>query len=183
MRLLKLPLDPEELRALTAGEEVALSGDALTLRDAALARLKALLDEGGKPPFELEGRLVFHAGPSPAAAGRPCGSIGPTTSARMDCFLQMLFELGVRATLGKGPRSEESAALHVEYGAVYFAAVGGLGALYGGMVEEIETLAWEELGPEAVHRVRLKDFPAVVAMDARGKDHLAAQYLLYGGSE
>lgn len=179
MKRLSLPPDGEELRAMSAGQEVLLNGEALTLRDAALARLESLVSSGGRPPFELEGRLVFHAGPTPAGAGRPCGAIGPTTSARMDHFLPVLFRMGVRATLGKGPRSEEATALHERYGAVYFAAVGGVAALYGGMVEAMEKLAWEDLGPEAVFSLWLRDFPAVVAIDTRGEDHLRAQYILY----
>jgi fumarate hydratase subunit beta len=98
----------------------------------------------------------------------------------MDRFLEMLFDLGVRATLGKGPRSAEARALHEARGAVYLAAVGGLGALYGGMVESMEPVAWEDLGPEAVRRVRLQGLPAVVAIDARGTDYLAAQYRAHG---
>ena len=179
LKRLNLPPDDAELRALPVGQEVLLNGEALTLRDATLARLDSLVSSGGRPPFDLDGQLVFHSGPTPPAAGRPCGAIGPTSSARMDHLLPLLFGLGVRATLGKGPRSEEATALHERYGAVYLAAVGGTAALYGGMVEAMETIAWEDLGPEAVYRVWLRDFPAVVAIDARGEDHLRAQYILY----
>ncbi len=176
---LRLPAGREALRSLKAGDEVLLSGDVLTMRDAALKRLEELLAEGGEPPFGLEGQVVFHAGPTPPAAGRPAGAIGPTTSARMDRFLEMLFERGVAATLGKGPRSAEAAAHHRAYGAVYLAAVGGLSALYGGMVDEIEPLAWEDLGPEGVFRVRLNGFPALVAVDAEGADHLEGRHSRY----
>jgi tartrate/fumarate subfamily iron-sulfur-dependent hydro-lyase beta chain len=179
MRALKLPPDPGELSGLEAGDEVCLSGPTMTLRDAALNRLDALVCSGAAPPFDLEGQLVFHAGPTPPAAGRPCGAIGPTTSARMDHFLPLLFSLGVRSTLGKGPRSGEAADLHRAHGAVYLAAVGGAGALYGGMIEAIETVAWDDLGPEAVFRVVLKDLPTLVAIDARGVDFFAKQYVKY----
>lgn len=183
MKVLNLPPDDKDLRSLAAGEEVRLVGRALTLRDAAHGRLKDLVDRGQKPPFDLAGQLVFYAGPSPAAAGRPVGAIGPTTSARMDRFLELTFELGVRATLGKGPRAPEVAELHERYAAVYLAAVGGVAALLGGMAEEIEPVAWDDLGPEAVYRVMLRDFPAVVAIDVSGLDFLAERYLHYGGEK
>jgi len=180
--LKRLELPPEEgaLRALTAGDDVELFGDALTMRDAALERLAALIEAGEQPPFDLAGQLVFYAGPAPPTADRPTGAIGPTTSARMDRYLHMLFELGVRATLGKGPRSEEVRQLHKDYGAVYLAAVGGVGALFATRVESLEVLAWDDLGPEAVHRVSLFGLPAVVAIDAGGADHLDAQYRTHG---
>jgi tartrate/fumarate subfamily iron-sulfur-dependent hydro-lyase beta chain len=176
LKRLALPPEQSALLSLRAGDEVELWGDAVTMRDAALKRLEEILASGGKPPFEISGQLIFHAGPTPPAAGRPAGAIGPTTSARMDRFLRMLFEQGVRATLGKGPRSDEARALHEARGAVYFAAAGGLGALYGGMVESMEPIAWEDLGPEAVYRVRLTGMPAFVAIDSHGEDHLAKQY-------
>lgn len=176
-----LPTSREALRSLEAGDEVLLEGTVLTMRDASLRRLKSELEGGGGSPFELDGHMVFHAGPSPPAAGRPAGSIGPTTSARMDQYLEMLFDCGVLATLGKGPRGEEAARLHRERGAVYLAAVGGLGAFFGGMVEDIVPVAWEDLGPEAVYVVKLKGFPALVAIDSQGADHLARQHLLYRG--
>lgn len=176
---LELPPDREALRALVAGDEVLLSGPALTMRDAALKRLKALVDSGETPPFDVCGQLVFHAGPTPPSAGRPVGAIGPTTSSRMDPFLETLFELGAPVTLGKGPRSEEARELHRRFGAVYLASVGGIGALLAGRVEGIEVVAWEELGPEAVFRVLLDDLPALVAIDTAGRDFLAEQYERY----
>ncbi len=183
MKVLNLPPDDKELRTLAAGEEVLLVGRALTLRDAAHGRLADLVNRGEKPPFGLAGELVFYAGPSPAVAGRPVGAIGPTTSARMDRFLELTFELGVRVTLGKGPRAPQVKELHERYGAVYLAAVGGVAALLGGLVEDIEPVAWEDLGPEAVYRVILRDFPAVVAIDASGRDFLSERYLHYGGEK
>lgn len=179
MKELLLPPEEASLRSLAAGEEVLLSGTVLTMRDAALGRLDALVREGKEPPFDPAGQVVFHAGPTPPASGRPAGAIGPTTSARMDHFLDLLFGLGVSATLGKGPRSNEARAIHEHRGAVYFAAVGGLGALYGGMVEAMEPVAWEDLGPEAVYRVTLNGFPAVVAIDASGRDHFSSQHQSY----
>ena len=179
MKEIHLPADPEALRSLTAGEEVLLSGQVLTMRDSALARLEGLVRKGGKPPFDLTGQVVFYAGPAPPAAGRPAGAIGPTTSARMDHLLELLIDAGAAATLGKGPRSSDAVALHKRHGLVYFAAVGGLAALYGGMVEAIQPVAWEDLGPEAVYRVTLNGFPAVVAIDASGRDHHSSQFASY----
>lgn len=170
-RKIRLPDEGEALASLRAGEEVLLSGTVLTMRDAALERLASALARGEEPPVRLAGQVIFHAGPAPAAAGRPTGAVGPTTSARMDRFLPMLFDLGVVATIGKGPRTAEAAADHSGRG-VYLAAVGGLGALYGGMVRSIRPVAWEDLGPEAVYEIALEEFPALVAIDSRGVDHL-----------
>ncbi|MFH1150612.1 MAG: FumA C-terminus/TtdB family hydratase beta subunit [Actinomycetota bacterium] len=179
MKKLSLPPDRETLRSLEAGDEVLLSGPALTMRDAALARLSSLAESGEKPPFEVTGQLIFHAGPAPPSAGRPAGAIGPTTSSRMDRYLETLFELGVPATLGKGPRSRETLELHERHGAVYFTTIGGIGALLAGHVTGLEVVAWEELGPEAVFRAVLDELPALVAIDSRGRDHLAKQYRKY----
>ncbi|MBN1290008.1 MAG: fumarate hydratase C-terminal domain-containing protein [Actinobacteria bacterium] len=178
-RVLRLPLSREDVQDLKVGEEVLLSGPALTMRDASLKRYETILNEGKQLPVDLKGELIFHAGPTPAARGRPCGSIGPTTTARMDRFLSWMLESGVVAVLGKGPRGTGHAGLHGRHGAVYFAAVGGLGALYAGMVEEIELMAWEDLGPEAIYRVELKDFPAIVAIDSRGEDMYVSLYTDY----
>lgn len=169
-RKLSLPLEQEEVESLEAGDEVLLSGNVLTMRDASLKRLEGIIDRGEEPPVDIAGELIFHAGPTPVPEGRACGSIGPTTSARMDRFLPLMLELGVKAVLGKGPRGVDTSALHKKYTALYFVAVGGLGALYGEMVEEMELVFWGDLGPEGLYRVKLKDFPAIVAIDSRGKD-------------
>ena len=172
MKRLELPPDRGALRELSPGEEVELFGEALTMRDAALKRLAALRQAGEEAPFDVAGRLVFYAGPTPPAGDRAVGAIGPTTSARMDRYLQMLFDMGVRATLGKGPRSEEARELHERYGAVYLAAVGGVAALVGSCVTHSEVVAWEDLGAEAVRRLVLSGLPAVAN---RPIPHLPAQ--------
>lgn len=176
IRTLMLPRDNRLLPELNAGEEVLLSGTVLTMRDAALERTRRLLEEGGELPFDPAGRIILHAGPTPPHAGRPAGAIGPTTSARMDRFLEMIFRLGVVGTLGKGPRSTAAAAIHRDYQAVYLSSVGGLGALFGTKVASIETVAWDELGPEAVKEVVLRGFPAIVAISSTGEDYLASIY-------
>lgn len=173
-RRLSLPLKQEDIEELEAGEEVLLTGYVLTMRDASLKRLEEIVGRGEKPPVEIAGELIFHAGPTPVPEGRACGSIGPTTSSRMDRFLPLMLESGVKAVLGKGPRGSHLADLHEKHKALYLAAIGGLGALYGEMVEEMELMSWEDLGPEGIYRVKLKDFPAVVAIDSRGKDVFAS---------
>lgn len=177
---LKLPPDRGELKGLSGGEELLLFGEAFTMRDAACSRLSGLVERGAPVPFDLEGQLVFHAGPAPPGAGRPCVAVGPTTTARMDVFLPLLLRLGVAAILGKGPRGRDAVRLHGEHGAVYLAAVGGAGALLGGKVTGLETVAWEDLGPESVFRMWLEAFPAVVAVDSSGFDFMESQRLAYG---
>lgn len=179
MRTLHLPAEPGVFRALEAGEELLLTGDALTMRDAGLNRLLGLADRGLEPPFDLEGQLVFHAGPTPAGGGRPAAAIGPTTAARMDALLPLLMEMKIAAVLGKGPRSEEARGVHGMFGVPYLVAVGGVGALLASRVEKMEPVAWADLGPEAVLRVSMRDFPVVVAIDARGRDYLREQYSRY----
>ena len=171
-----LPLTREIVSNLNVGDEVRITGDVITMRDAALNRLSALLQKGEKLPFELLGEVIFHAGPTPPLKGRPCGAIGPTTSSRMDGFLGMLFEMGVLATIGKGPRSSEVCDLHARYGTVYFACVGGVGALYGGMVKSVEKIAWDDLGPEAIAKILIEGLPAVVAIDSKGRDYLREEW-------
>lgn len=176
LRKLELPLEEAALASLEACDEVLLYGETLTMRDAALKRLEVLLRAGEEPPFDVRGRLIFHAGPAPGAAGRPAGAIGPTTSARMDRFLPILFELGAVGTLGKGPRSVDARKVHAEYGTVYLAAIGGLGAFFGTKVTGVEPVAWEDLDAEGVHRVTLAGFPAVVAIDPTGGDCLRTRF-------
>lgn len=180
MKRIELPASRSFLSNLRAGEEILLRGRAYTFRDAALKRIQLLRSEGDELPFEIEGELIFHAAPTPPAGGRPCAAIGPTTTSRMDVFLPLLLELGSAAILGKGPRGRDAARLHEEFGLVYFSAVGGLGALFGGKVSMIKPIAFEDLGPEAVHEAILDDFPAIVAIDSRGRDFFSEAKRTYG---
>ncbi|MDD5448857.1 MAG: fumarate hydratase C-terminal domain-containing protein [Actinomycetota bacterium] len=180
MKHIELPTSKSFLLNLRAGEEVLLRGRAYTLRDAALKRIQLLRSEGGRLPIEIGGELVFHAAPTPPAGGRPCAAIGPTTTSRMDIFLPLLLELEVAAILGKGPRGRDATRLHGEFGLVYFSAVGGLGALFGGKVSMIKPVAFEDLGPEAIHEVILNDFPAIVAIDSKGRDFFSEAKKTYG---
>jgi len=169
-RRIRLPEGLEELKKEEAGNPLLLSGTVHTARDQAHVRLVKALEDGGEPPFELRGSVIFYAGPAPAPPGRPAGSLGPTTSSRMDPFTPALLERGVAAIIGKGPRSDEVKRSFAVHGAVYLVAVGGAAALLGTRVRSMELVAYPDLGAEAVYRLLLEDFPVVVAYDARGGD-------------
>jgi fumarate hydratase subunit beta len=170
MREVRLPATREDLAALRAGDEVVLSGVVHTARDATHARIAEELERDGVLPHGLAGATLFYAGPTPPAAGRPAGAIGPTTAKRMDAWTPGLLRAGVVATIGKGARCAEVAAACAETGSVYFAAVGGAAALLARHVTAMEAVAWPELGTEALVRVTLDRFPVFVAIDARGDD-------------
>ncbi len=158
-----------EARSLTAGEKVLLTGVIYTARDAAHKRLVALLDCGGELPLPVKDQAIYFVGPCPARPGEVIGSAGPTTSGRMDAYSPRLIrECGLRGMIGKGERSEEVAEAMREGGAVYFAATGGAGALISKCIEKCEVIAFEDLGPEAVRRLEVRDLPLVVAIDAAG---------------
>jgi len=165
-----LPLLPEDARSLCAGDWVLLTGTLFTGRDQTHKRLIALLDEGKALPFDPSGQLIYYVGPTPAPAGRPIGSAGPTTSYRMDAYTPRLLEAGIRATMGKGKRSPEVKEAMQRTGAVYLATIGGAGAYLARCIESCELVAFSELGPEAMFRMEVKDFPAVVIVDTEGKD-------------
>jgi tartrate/fumarate subfamily iron-sulfur-dependent hydro-lyase beta chain len=167
---LSLPATRADLATLAAGDEVLLSGPAFTARDAGHARLLGVLNETGELPFGLAGQVLFYAGPTPPAAGRPFGAVGPTTASRMDAATPRLLEAGIVGTIGKGARSETVAEACRRTGSIYFAAVGGAAALLARHVVAAEPVAWEDLGTEALQRLMLREFPAFVAIDAHGRD-------------
>lgn len=167
---LTLPLTREAVAGLEAGDEVLLSGPVYTMRDAGHERALQCLEDTGRLPFNLEGATLFYAGPTPAAAGRPLGSVGPTTASRMDFATPRLMEAGIVATIGKGKRSAAVAEACRATGGVYLCAVGGIAALLATHVTASELVAWEDLGTEALRRLELTDFPAFVAVDATGAD-------------
>lgn len=158
----------EWVENLVAGDRVLLSGTVYTARDAAHKRIKELLSSGDALPFELKNSVVYFAGPTPEKNGLAIGSIGPTTSSRMDCFSPLMISLGQKAMIGKGNRSKAVVDAMKEYGAVYFAATGGAGALYSKCVEECKVIAFEDLGCESVKKLKIKDFPLLVAIDSKG---------------
>lgn len=168
MKTIRTPLDDGTARSLRAGDEVRISGVLYAARDAAHARLTALIRDGKPLPFDLRGAVIYYVGPTPAGPGMACGSAGPTTSGRMDPATPALLDRGLKGMIGKGTRSPEVVESMKRNGAVYFAAPGGAGALLAKRVLSAETVAWEELGPESLKRLEVEDFPAVVAVDCRG---------------
>jgi len=167
--VVSLPLDASRVRALAAGEQVRLNGVVYAARDAAHKRMMDALDRGIDLPFDIAGASIYYVGPSPGAPGQVVGSAGPTTSSRMDVYTPRLIALGLRGMIGKGGRSPDVIEAMMRHGAVYFVAVGGAGALLGRCVTRCETVAYEDLGTEAVRRLTLRDFPALVAIDAAGR--------------
>ncbi|MBE0416974.1 MAG: fumarate hydratase C-terminal domain-containing protein [Coriobacteriia bacterium] len=165
-----LPATRKALAALRAGDEVVLTGPVYTARDSTHERLLTELHLSGELPHGLAGQTLFYAGPTPPAAGRPAGALGPTTSKRMDRATPALLRAGIVATIGKGPRSEEVRRACADNGAVYFAAVGGAAALLATHVTDAEMVAYPELGAEALMRLELDRFPAFVAIDACGEN-------------
>lgn len=167
---IKTPLTDADVERLKAGDKVLITGVLYTARDAAHKRLIELLDKGGKPPFDLKGALIYYVGPTPAMPGQVIGSAGPTTSGRMDAYTPRLLALGLKGTIGKGQRSKEVLDAMKKHRAVYLAAVGGAAALIARTIKKAEVIAYDELGAEAVRRLEVVDFPAIVANDCRGGD-------------
>ena len=167
---LTAPLSEADIRSLNAGDIVCLSGTILTGRDAAHKRLCALLDENRELPVDLDGQIIYFVGPCPAPPGRVIGSAGPTTSGRMDAYSPRLIkECRLRGMIGKGDRNQAVKDAMQEYGAVYFAATGGAGALIAQSIVKAEVVAFDDLGPEAIYRLEVKELPLVIAIDAHGK--------------
>ena len=164
------PLTREAARQLRCGESVLISGVIYTARDAAHKRLVELAEKGGPLPVDIENATLYYVGPTPAKEGRPIGSAGPTTSYRMDAYSPTLIALGETGMIGKGKRGPEVIAAMKEHGAVYFGAIGGAGALLARCVKKAEIVAYEDLGAEAVRRLEVEDFPAVVVIDSTGKN-------------
>ena len=168
MKRLCAPLTEADVRQLKAGDEVVIDGTVYTARDMAHKRLCQAIDRGEDLPIELEGAIIYFVGPTPARPGRVIGAAGPTTSARMDPFSPKLIAHGLRAMIGKGYRGEEVRQVLRQYGAVHLSTLGGAGALLSRHIVRAETVAYEDLGTEAIRRLEVVDFPAVVAYDAFG---------------
>ncbi|MFW5868520.1 MAG: FumA C-terminus/TtdB family hydratase beta subunit [Armatimonadota bacterium] len=163
-----LPLDHDSVCGLVAGDVVHLTGPMYTARDAAHERLMKLIDAGEDLPIELEGQVIYYCGPTPAPPGHAIGAAGPTTSYRMDDFAPELYARGLRGTIGKGNRSSHVREALKRYGGVYFVAVGGAGALLSDRIISAEVVAYPELGPEAIRRLEVEDFPVIVGYDCAG---------------
>lgn len=164
------PLSDAVVRDLKIGDSVLISGIIYTGRDSAHKRLVEALDREDDLPVNLDGQIIYYAGPAPAKPGKPIGSIGPTTSYRMDPYAPRLMAVGLKGMIGKGNRNEEVVEAMKKYKAVYFGAIGGAAALMAKAVKTAEIVAYEDLGPEAIRRLRVEDFPAVVVNDCYGGD-------------
>jgi fumarate hydratase subunit beta len=164
------PLTDEALKDLKIGDKVAITGVIYSARDAAHKKLVDLIEKGEDLPFDMKGQAIYFVGPTPAKPGNAVGAAGPTTSGRMDAYSPLLIAHGLKGMIGKGPRSESVKDAMKKHGAVYFAAVGGAGALISKSITKAEVIAYPELGAEAIRRMEVKDFPAIVAIDASGND-------------
>ena len=168
MMQLSMPLTKDTIQTLHAGDRVLLSGDIYTGRDAAHKRMLEFIDAGKPLPFAVRGQGIYYAGPCPAPPGRAIGSVGPTTSQRMDAYAPRLIQEGLCLMIGKGPRSESVVEAIKAYEGIYFSAIGGAGALMALCVQHAECLAFEDLGPEAIYKLTVLDMPLVVAIDCKG---------------
>jgi fumarate hydratase subunit beta len=169
MKRIKTPLSEIDILNLHIGDEVLLNGVIFTARDAAHQRIINILDKGEKPPFDLKS-TIYYVGPAPAQPEQIIGSAGPTTSSRMDPYALRLFQEGAKVTIGKGPRSEAFKKALVQNKGIYFTAIGGIGALLSQRVKSMTLIAFPELGPEAIYRLEVEDFPVIVSYDSKGND-------------
>ena len=164
------PIKNETITNLNIGDSVFISGTIYVARDAAHKRMQEMLDENKELPFELKNNIIYYMGPSPAREGRPIGSAGPTTSGRMDKYAPTLLDLGLKGMIGKGKRNQEVKDAVIRNKAIYFAAIGGAGALLSKAIQKSEVIAFEDLGAEAILKLEVKDFPVIVVMDSDGND-------------
>ncbi|MCD2493258.1 Fe-S-containing hydro-lyase [Lacrimispora sp. NSJ-141] len=169
-RYISVPLKNEEIKGLRSGDYVYISGTIYTARDAAHKRMYETILEGKELPLSMKDNVIYYMGPSPAKAGSPIGSAGPTTASRMDKYTPTLLDMGLKGMIGKGKRSKEVQEAIVRNGAVYFAAVGGAGALLSKCITDSEILAYEDLGTEAIRKLTVKNLPAIVVIDSTGQN-------------
>ena len=169
-RHITAPITKETAKTLHAGDYVYITGTIYTARDAAHKRMQENLQRGEALPLEMKENVIYYMGPSPAREGRPIGSAGPTTASRMDKYAPELLDLGLGAMIGKGKRSQEVKDAIVRNGSVYFAAVGGAGALLSKCILSSEVIAYNDLGTEAIRKLQVKDFPVIVVIDSEGNN-------------
>lgn len=167
-RKINVPLSKEDAASLRTGDYVYLTGTVYTARDAAHKRMDEALANGEKLPLDVEGNVIYYMGPSPAREGRPIGSAGPTTAGRMDPYAPKLLDLGLRGMIGKGRRTKEVSDAIIRNKAVYFAAVGGAGALLSQCIKSSEVIAYDDLGAEAIRKLYVENFPVIVVIDSEG---------------
>ena len=169
-RHITAPINKETARSLHAGDYVYITGTMYTARDAAHKRMYEILQKGGELPVDWKDQVIYYMGPSPAREGRPIGSAGPTTASRMDKYAPQLLDLGLGAMVGKGKRSQAVIDAIVRNGSVYFAAVGGAGALLSKCITSAEVVAYDDLGTEAIRKLTVENFPAIVVIDSEGNN-------------
>ncbi len=167
---IRAPFDKADVQKLKSGDYVYISGTIYTARDAAHKRMQEALEKGEALPLEMAHNVIYYMGPSPAREGRPIGSAGPTTASRMDKYAPALLDMGLSGMIGKGKRSDAVKEAIVRNGAVYFAAVGGAGALLSKSILSSEVIAYDDLGTEAIRKLEVKDFPAIVVIDSEGSN-------------
>ena len=167
---ISVPLTKEVAKDLKSGDYVYITGIIYTARDAAHKRMSEALSKGDKLPIDLENNIIYYMGPSPAREGRPIGSAGPTTASRMDKYAPELLDLGLKGMIGKGKRSQEVKEAIIRNGAVYFAAVGGAGAILSKCIKKSEVVAYDDLGTEAIRKLYVEDFPSIVVIDSEGNN-------------
>lgn len=170
IKKISTPLTDEQIKDLQAGDTVSISGVIYTGRDAAHKNLVKSYMEGKELPVDLKNQIIYYVGPCPAKPGQAIGSCGPTTSGRMDSYTPIILNLGLKGMIGKGPRNAEVIEAMQKNGAVYFAAIGGAAAIIAQSVKKAEVVAYPELGPEAIHRFEVKDFPCIVVIDSKGNN-------------
>ena len=169
-RYMQAPLNKEEVKALEAGDYVYITGTIYTARDAAHLRMSEALDRGEELPIDLNNNIIYYMGPTPAREGRVIGSAGPTTASRMDKYAPRLLDLGLTGMIGKGRRKLEVTEAIVRNGAVFFAAVGGAGALLSKCIKKAEVIAYDDLGTEAIRKLEVENFPVIVVIDSKGRN-------------
>lgn len=169
-KYISAPITKEEAEKLKAGDYVYITGTLYTARDAAHKRMDETLQNGEDLPFDIQEQMIYYMGPSPAREGRPIGSAGPTTASRMDKYAPKLLDLGLGAMIGKGKRSQEVIDAIIRNKAVYFAAVGGAGALLSKCITSSEVIAYDDLGTEAIRKLTVENFPAIVVIDTEGNN-------------
>lgn len=169
-KIINTPLTPEVINNLMAGDRVLLNGIIYTGRDAAHKRLAELIEKGEELPMDIKNQTIYYVGPCPAKPGQVIGSAGPTTSGRMDSYAPLLMEHGLKGMIGKGIRNQQVVDSIIKYNAVYFAAIGGAGALLSEAIKEAEVIAFPDLGAEAIYKLRVENFPVIVIIDNKGND-------------
>ncbi len=169
-KYINAPFTSEDVKDLKSGDYVYITGTIYTARDAAHKRMYEALEQGEKLPLDMENNVIYYMGPSPAREGRPIGSAGPTTASRMDKYAPSLLDLGLKGMIGKGKRSQAVSDAIVRNQAVYFAAVGGAGALLSKCIKKSEVIAYDDLGTEAIRKLEVENFPVIVVIDSQGNN-------------